>query len=109
MVEGAVGRVFARSEAATRVGCHLRLHLDADTTVPALVESVSAGPGDGPTVEQFSVVLRTAPDVPPVQRTYTVDDEVLGRVELFLVPIAADADGLRFEAVVCRLTTAQSG
>lgn len=33
------------------------------------------------------------------QRTYAIDHERLGRLEIFIVPVAADADGVHYEAV----------
>ena len=47
----------------------------------------------------FSVVFRgpTTPVAP--QRIYPVEHPSIGRVELFLVPIGPDGQGMRYEAV----------
>ena len=47
----------------------------------------------------FALVFRgPAGDVLP-QGTYHVEHDALGAFDLFLVPIGADADGVRYEAV----------
>ena len=33
------------------------------------------------------------------QRIYPLENETLGRLEIFLVPIGADADGIKYEAI----------
>ena len=43
----------------------------------------------------FSLVFQGGPDPPLPQRIYRVENERLGAIEIFLVPIAAD----RYEAV----------
>ena len=49
--------------------------------------------------EPFSLLFRgpAAPILP--QRIYALENETLGRLEIFLVPIGADADGVQYEAV----------
>ena len=63
-------------------------------------ESSEAG-GSGPSGEQrrqFSLVFRgpAAPVLP--QRTHAVRHEELGDLDLFLVPLGPDAQGMRYEA-----------
>ena len=49
--------------------------------------------------EQFSLHFR-GPYLPALpQRTYRLEHGQLGRLELFLVPIARDASGMTYEAV----------
>ncbi len=47
--------------------------------------------------EPFSIFLRCAG--PPAQQTYPVRHSKLGTIELFLVPIEENDDGVLFEAV----------
>ncbi|MFQ5524652.1 MAG: hypothetical protein ACE5GX_00190 [Thermoanaerobaculia bacterium] len=47
--------------------------------------------------EPFSIFLRCP--APPVQRTYPATNSKLGTLELFLVPIDENEDGILFEAV----------
>jgi hypothetical protein len=66
--------------------------------VALTVESVDALPPHRMREAPFSLVLRgpRAPLLP--QATYALLHPRLGRVELFLVPIAQDAQGARYEA-----------
>ncbi len=66
-----------------------------------LIEVTEYGSGaTGPHRQQpFSVLFRgpTLPVLP--QRTYVMDHNSLGRLELFLVPVGPDGQGMRYEAV----------
>ena len=53
--------------------------------------------------ETFAVVFRLARDVPPVQGIYQLQNEAVGTLDLFLVPIRADEQGLYLEALFNRL------
>ncbi|MFL6227316.1 MAG: DUF6916 family protein [Pyrinomonadaceae bacterium] len=57
--------------------------------------------------ERFSAIFRGATDSLLPQGTYSLEHERLGACELFLVPIAREADGFRYEAVFNRF--AQEG
>ena len=50
----------------------------------------------------FSLIFRGTPDVYLQQRTYTLSRDPLGTFDLFLVPVAREADGFRYEAVFNR-------
>ncbi len=55
-----------------------------------------AGGGRAP----FSLVFRSAPDHQALpQRIYRVEHAELGALDIFLVPIGADASGMRYQAV----------
>ena len=47
----------------------------------------------------FSLVFRAAAEADAPQGTYRLDNEHLGRLEVFLVPLGADEEGMRYEAV----------
>ncbi len=47
----------------------------------------------------FSLVFRGPGEPALVQRIYPLDNETLGRLEIFLVPIGRDDEGMRYEAV----------
>jgi GNAT superfamily N-acetyltransferase len=51
---------------------------------------------------QFSLMFVGRADAPALQGVYTLQNEELGSFELFLVPVARDAQGLHYEAVVNR-------
>jgi hypothetical protein len=67
--------------------------------VEATVGSEPGGPGpDGRERLQFSLVFRgPATQVLP-QRTYQLTHTELGHLELFLVPLGPDDEGMRYEA-----------
>lgn len=47
----------------------------------------------------FSLIFRTAEEEPLAQRIYKVRHRKLGTMDLFLVPIGPDNEGMRYEAV----------
>jgi hypothetical protein len=86
--------------------------LTLDDFAPLLNERFTIDPADAPPFEAelvevtgiarapggrepFSLVFQGGPSPPLQQRIYCVEHEVLGALEIFLVPIAAD----RYEAV----------
>ena len=52
-----------------------------------------------PRQRMFSLVFRGPLDQPLEQALHTMTHEILGTENLFLVPIAREADGFRYEAV----------
>jgi hypothetical protein len=89
---------------AGRVGDRFGVTAD-DASLPPmeLVEATeSTEPGgrgpEGQTRMQFSLVFRgpTSPYLP--QATYRLSHAELGQLDLFLVPIGAESDGIRYEA-----------
>ena len=88
---------------AEQIGKTFRLPLmDGPVLDLVLVEarnlSLHAG-NPGPRREPFSLLFRgpKAPVLP--QRIYPLENEAFGSLEIFLVPIAADADGVKYEAI----------
>lgn len=68
-------------------------------TLEATLEKTSGfsiAPAEGKRTP-FSIFLRSAG--PPIQQTYSVRHEKLGTLELFLVPIEENDEGVLFEAV----------
>jgi hypothetical protein len=49
--------------------------------------------------EPFSLIFCAQASSPLPQRIYPLEHPVLGRLEIFLVPVAMDARGLRLQAV----------
>ncbi len=49
--------------------------------------------------ENFTLLFRAPVDAPNSQSIYRLEHDVLGAMELFLVPVSRDADGLYYEAV----------
>lgn len=65
-----------------------------DLSLVSLEDGVS-----GPHYESFSLIFRAPVSIPPVQSTYRVENAALGGMDMFLVPVKKDNDGLYFEAV----------
>ena len=63
-----------------------------------LADVVDAG-HEGPRRAQFSLLFRGGPDQPLPQRTYRVEHDDFGALDLFLVPLGPDDVGQRYEAV----------
>jgi hypothetical protein len=49
--------------------------------------------------QPFSLVFRAAKEVVLPQRIYQLEHDTMGTLELFLVPIGPDQEGMRYEAV----------
>ena len=56
--------------------------------------------------ESFSILFRAPADVPAFQNIYRLDNETLGEMDLFLVPVNRDEAGVYFEAVFNHLRAA---
>ena len=55
---------------------------------------------DGPRKQPFSVYFRTSSSGPVLpQRIYQEEDDQVGTMDIFLVPIGPDEKGMRYEAV----------
>jgi hypothetical protein len=58
--------------------------------------------GSTPKQEQFSLMFTGPLAVPPRQAIYSLEHPVLGTFDLFLVPVAQNADSFGYEAVINR-------
>ncbi len=58
--------------------------------------------------EQFSLIFRAAREPVLPQRTYHVEHETLGSMDLFLVPIGPDDSGMRYQAVFNRFRNTEA-
>jgi hypothetical protein len=67
-------------------------------TLELAVASVEELPPHRLRPQPFSLILRGARERPLVQGTYALRHPRLGRIDVFLVPIAPDAGGARYEA-----------
>ncbi len=98
---------------AAHVDGAFTITIDPSTVVPVtLIEAINlgafptpsrptAGPaGDG---ERFSILFRGPRERPLPQGTYAFEHPRLGPFPLFIVPVGADHEGMRYEAVFTRL------
>ena len=82
------------------LGTPFRIHYGGESPLEAVLYEVKRHePHPGPRNEPFSAYLRGAlrPILP--QSIYRVEHETMGTLEIFLVPIGPDAQGMRYEAV----------
>jgi hypothetical protein len=63
------------------------------------VKSYNAGPNEQHGMVRFSLYLYGPGDVYLPQRTYTLEHERMGELELFVVPVGIDERGYRYEIV----------
>lgn len=90
---------------AGRVGEQFRILIDeASTLTTRLIEVTPAPDVDGCQARvdgraPFSLVFRSPPGAPLPQHIYRLQHDELGTLDLFLVPIGPDAEGMRYEAV----------
>ena len=63
---------------------------------------------DSPDFEQFSLIFRAAMTPVFPQRTYRLEHETLGPMDLFLVPIGPDETGMRYQAVFNRFRNTEA-
>lgn len=87
------------------LGSKFHIHIDAAKRLEVeLIEAValnsrSGGGGLPLKREPFSVVFRGPKDSCLPQRTYKFEHDLLGPIEIFIVPIGPDEVGMRYEAV----------
>jgi hypothetical protein len=84
----------------------LELGLLSATAFPAPLSRTSAEPPTGPggadgrvRRQPFSLVFRVRTSLHLPQGTYPLAHDRLGRLDIFLVPVGRDADGLLLEAI----------
>jgi len=86
------------------VGGHFRISASPETSVDVvLVEATSLGlprqTGIAGAREPFSLIFLGPMTVVLPQKTYRVEHEKMGAMEIFLVPIGPNANGMRFQAI----------
>jgi hypothetical protein len=68
-------------------------------SVPIILTSVTNAPIEMPGRRQFSLIFLSPRDLVLPQRIYALRHDVLGVLEIFLVPILPTAENCRYEAV----------
>lgn len=65
----------------------------------SLAEVSDIGDGSGPRAQPFSLIFRAPAGVYLPQQIYRLQNEDMGAMELFLVPLQPDAEGGRLQAI----------
>jgi len=97
---------FTHATFAPLLGEVFRLHLDENrvldlqlTTATELGNQSWQAPEREGMRQPFSLLFIGPPGIVLPQRIYRLDHEALGALEIFLVPIGSDAQGVKYEAV----------
>lgn len=61
-----------------------------------------------PSQECFTLLFRAPADLDPRQGLYHLENKTLGEMDIFLVPVDRDTDGLYYEAVFNKMLSAQA-
>lgn len=83
---------------------HTPFRIEVPGAEPLTLELLAVEEKDyGPRFEQFSVLFRGGPKNAYLpQAIYPLEHAKLGRIELFLVPVGPDEQGMRYQAVFNR-------
>jgi hypothetical protein len=97
MTEKLTEEVFARQ-------LNSKFRVRADTPRPVELELVEvqswrSAPSEQGGMERFSLFFTGPADILLPQRSYTLEHEQLGTLDIFLVPVVNQEKGLRYEAV----------
>lgn len=79
-----------------------RIHA-AESTVVETELIVAEDLGSTPRQERFSLIFRGPGEPYLPQNMYRIEHDVMGSLDLFLVPVGKDEDGIQYEAVFNRL------
>ncbi len=80
------------------LGSSFRLHAEDSAVELRLVECRGLSGARGRR-EPFSIVFRAPMDTRLPQNTYRLEHDEMGSLDLFMVPIGPDSEGMRYEAV----------
>lgn len=95
MLDDATRDTFASCSAKT-----YRVELEEGHTVELeLIEAADVGSRRKSGRQPFSVLFKGPPEPLLPQRTYRLRNDELGELELFLVPVGADAEAVDYEAI----------
>jgi len=92
---------LTEKEFAEHVGTRFRVKLDPKEVELELVEveGYVSKPNEQKGLERFSVFFTGSGDVSLPQGTYRMKHDRMGEFEIFIVPIAREPNGFRYEAV----------
>jgi len=92
-----------REAFATQVGSQFRAELPGPRHFELELVQLDENPAPAGQ-ELYSLLFDAPPDAPVEQGIFRLEHPQLGALDLFLVPVSADARSVRYEAVVNRLS-----
>ena len=100
---------FDKSAFEEAVGHTFTLPFDNGETLNLELDSVKANPNlNNEKQECFSAYFSGPAEKGLIQGSYVMDHEKMGRLHIFLVPVAKDEKGFQYEAVFNRLIEEES-
>ncbi len=87
-----------KQEFAENVDSNFHAHLEGGNNFDFLLTQIDEIVSNE-VQENFTLLFQAPAIAPPSQGIYRLEHDVLGAMELFLVPVSRDADGLYYEAV----------
>ncbi len=79
-----------------------RISQQPDGNIDLMLEKIDAGKSDGGDDECFSIIFQGPADSCLPQKVYSLKHTKLGTFPLFIVPVAKNENGYRYEAVFNR-------
>jgi len=92
---------LTKEQFTPHVGSTFQVRLNPQETVPLTLAEVSVYPDheEGPRRQPFSLIFHGAHRFVLPQRVYPIEHQNLAAMEIFLVPLGPDGQGMRYEAV----------
>ncbi len=94
---------LSHSDFAARLGETFRVDVGGDEVVELELTEAEQAAGERRPDSAFSILFKGPPDRFLAQGTHELEHEALGKLPIFLVPIAGNEDGFLYEAVFTRL------
>lgn len=92
---------LTRETFAEHLNTTCRIHDESFALDAELIEANEIQ--SSPTQEQFSIIFRGPAEPPLTQGIHKIEHDQIGTLELFLVPVGEDDEGLYYEAYFNRL------
>ena len=97
---GVMADLLTREVFLPRVGETFRVaETGADLVLAEAASLAVHGASAGPRRAPFSLLFRGPKQPVLPQRIWALENEALGRLEIFLVPIGPDREGMQYEAI----------
>ena len=92
---------LTHDEFSKHIGTQFKIAMAESELILTLTDAKAYTPGENEQdgMERFSVFFAGPGDVILPQKTYQLQHDKMGEIDLFLVPIGGDRNGFRYEAV----------
>jgi hypothetical protein len=97
-----MGEWQTEAEFTKNLNTTFRVQLDGAKPIDLTLVAVTprhSGANEAPGMERFSALFSGPPDLFLPQQCYRITHDDMGEFEVFLVPIAREKDGFKYEAV----------